>query len=99
MSWDGGGFGTTWKRRAMDLEFEFAGASYPRSTYPSIFLFLVDRRSGVLGKRRLRALLKTGSELHQTYQRIFSYVDIRPRNPRPKRFILVNIHRSARNRF
>ena len=26
----------------MDLEFEFAGASYPRSTYPSIFLFLVD---------------------------------------------------------
>ena len=48
----------------MDLEFEFAGASYPRSTYPSIFLFLVDGRSSVLGKRRFCALVKTGSELH-----------------------------------
>lgn len=99
MSWDGGGIGTTWRRCARDLEFEFAGASYPRSTYPSIFLFLVDGRSSVLGKRRFCALVKTGSELHQAHRRIFSYVDIRPPNFRPRKIVLVNIHRSARNRF
>jgi hypothetical protein len=66
---------------------------------PSIFLFLVDGRSSVLGKRRFCALVKTGSELHQAHRCIFSYVDIRPPNFRPRKIVLVNIHRSARNSF